>query len=314
MLRPFAADDAALHVVRGQVDDRDGRLGDVVGGRALDAEREDVARPAVGLSSRLLLDLAHQLGHVVARIFLGLLQERLARLRRAHAGDALERLDRLPVRDLELVGKLLRVRLAVAQRLVTPVLLERARLELFLALHHALLGAGKLGPAVAELSLDLAPDPWTSSLASSLASLSSVSASRRASLTSLSASRSAPASLPEARLRRIRYPRPTPAASASTATRIVIIHLVPSPFPGHEKAGHSARPMPRSRVQTRYRSSCRDVQGSGRSRSEQTSQNSHGRPLGRRCQARSVVLSTCIALHERGFQCTGTRTSRACGF
>ena len=53
----LAADDAALHVVRGQVHDRDGRLGDVVGGGALDAEREDVAGAPVGLAARLLLDL-----------------------------------------------------------------------------------------------------------------------------------------------------------------------------------------------------------------------------------------------------------------
>ena len=62
----LAADDAALHVVAGQVDDRDGRLGDVVGRRALDAEREDVARPPVGFAPGLFLDGAHHLGHVVA--------------------------------------------------------------------------------------------------------------------------------------------------------------------------------------------------------------------------------------------------------
>ena len=66
----LAADDAALHVVGGQVHDRDGGLGDVVGGGALDAQREDVAGAPVGLPARLLIDLPDELGHLVARLVL----------------------------------------------------------------------------------------------------------------------------------------------------------------------------------------------------------------------------------------------------
>ena len=54
---PLAADDAALHVVGRQGDDRHGGLGDVVGGGALDGQREDVASAAVGFAARLFLDL-----------------------------------------------------------------------------------------------------------------------------------------------------------------------------------------------------------------------------------------------------------------
>jgi len=155
---PLAADDAALHVVGGQVDDGDGRLGDMVGRRPLDAQREDVARPPVGLATRLLLDLAHELGHVVSGLLLGPLEQLLARLRRAHPRDALQGPDDLLASGLDLLGQLLDVRLAVAQRLVAPVLLDGARLELLLALDHALLGAGQLRAPLAQLLLDLAAD------------------------------------------------------------------------------------------------------------------------------------------------------------
>ena len=55
----LAADDAALHVVGGQLDDRDGRLGGVAGGEPLHDDGEDVAHAPVGVALGLLLDLAH---------------------------------------------------------------------------------------------------------------------------------------------------------------------------------------------------------------------------------------------------------------
>src|SRR5450756_2034696 len=80
---PLAADDAALHVVGRQVDHRHGGLGDVVGGGALDGQREDVAGAAVGFAARLFLDLADELGHLVARLVLRLLEQHVLGLRRA---------------------------------------------------------------------------------------------------------------------------------------------------------------------------------------------------------------------------------------
>ena len=152
----LAADDAALHVVGRQVDHRDGGLGDVVGGGALDAQREDVAGAAVGLAARLFLDLAHELGHLVAGLVLGLLEQHVLGLRGAQPGDALELDHRLVVRVVELVGDALAVGVAVAQRLLAAVLLGAARVELLLALQQALLGLADLFATVAQLGLDLA--------------------------------------------------------------------------------------------------------------------------------------------------------------
>ena len=63
----LAADDAALHVVGGELDDRHRRLGGVAGGHALHDDGEDVAHAAVGVALGLLLDLAHAARAVVAR-------------------------------------------------------------------------------------------------------------------------------------------------------------------------------------------------------------------------------------------------------
>ena len=155
----LAADDAALHVVGGQVDHRDGRLGDVVGGGPLDAEREDVAGAAVGFAPRLFLDLAHELGHLVARLVLGLLEEGVPGLRGAHAGDALELDHRLLVRFVHLVGELLRVGVAVAQRLLATFEVCGARIELLVALELARLRLAELLATVAQLALYLGADP-----------------------------------------------------------------------------------------------------------------------------------------------------------
>src|SRR5450756_2724282 len=77
-----------------------------------------------------------------------------------------------------------------------------------------------------------------------------VSASRLASRSSFSASRSAPASLLEARLRRIRYPATTPTASPTTMyTAIIISVLSLHRSRGTKKAGQRARPVPHSLVQ-----------------------------------------------------------------
>jgi hypothetical protein len=88
---PLAADDAALHVVAGQLHDRDGRLGRVAGGQALHGHREDRAHAALGVALGLLLDGAQDLDRVVARLVLDLLEQRLLGLAGAQAGGALQR-------------------------------------------------------------------------------------------------------------------------------------------------------------------------------------------------------------------------------
>jgi len=62
----------------------------MIGRCALDGKREDVASATLRFALRLFLDGAHHLGHLVAHLVLGLLEEHLARLGHAQAGDALE--------------------------------------------------------------------------------------------------------------------------------------------------------------------------------------------------------------------------------
>ena len=77
----LAADDAALHVVGGELDDGHRGLGRVAGGEALHDDGEDVADAAVGVALGLLLDLAHEPRRVVADLVLELLEQDLLGLR-----------------------------------------------------------------------------------------------------------------------------------------------------------------------------------------------------------------------------------------
>src|SRR5881628_22769 len=87
---PLAADDAPLHVVAGERDDRDGALGDELPRQALDGDRDDLLGGAIGLLARLPLDLPDVPGRVVAGLILHLLDEGLLGLVARHAGGLLE--------------------------------------------------------------------------------------------------------------------------------------------------------------------------------------------------------------------------------
>ena len=66
----LAPDDAALHLVVGQRHDRDGDIRDLVGGAALDGQRDDLARSGLSLLARDGLDLAGaQRGGAVSVLF-----------------------------------------------------------------------------------------------------------------------------------------------------------------------------------------------------------------------------------------------------
>ena len=86
----LAADDAALHVVGGELDDGHGGLGGVAGGQPLHHDGEDVAHAAVGVALGLLLDLAQELGRVVADLVLELLEQLVLGLRGRHPRRPLE--------------------------------------------------------------------------------------------------------------------------------------------------------------------------------------------------------------------------------
>jgi hypothetical protein len=72
------ADDAALHLVGRELDDRHRRLGGEVGGHALDGEGDDLARLALGFALSLLLDLADRVGGLGLGGLGQILQELLA--------------------------------------------------------------------------------------------------------------------------------------------------------------------------------------------------------------------------------------------
>ena len=67
---PLTADDAALHVVGGQLDERDGRLGGRARGDPLQRVGDEVARAPLRLGRRLLLHLPDAAGELVADLLL----------------------------------------------------------------------------------------------------------------------------------------------------------------------------------------------------------------------------------------------------
>ena len=137
----FAADDAALHVVGGQLDDADRRLGGVAGGEALHDDGEDVAHAPVGVALGLLLDLADEAGGIVTDLVLELLEQELLGLGGGVAGRALERF------DVALVGfgGLL---LAAGERLRLGLELGGARVQRRFTADEALLETADLLPVL----------------------------------------------------------------------------------------------------------------------------------------------------------------------
>src|SRR5437773_1495320 len=80
----LAADDAALHFVRREGHGRDGRLRCVLGGEALDGEREDLLRILLSVAARLFLQIPHQRRRLAPRLVLEAPQQLLLRF---HSGE-----------------------------------------------------------------------------------------------------------------------------------------------------------------------------------------------------------------------------------
>ena len=271
--------------------------------------------------ARLLLDLAHQLGHVVARLFFGALQERLARLRGAHARDALEGLERLlgvrqPRAPPRASACSPRGRASDWSRRSCSRARASSCSSRWIMRCSALSSSARRSRSSASTS---PRTRWTSSLASSLRLFEqglglAPGVARRASRPRARR----PASLPEARLRRTRYPRPTPAASASTPPRCRIMSS-PHRYRHTKRPGNCPACAPLARTE-RYLSSCRRVQGSGRATCAQTSQTSRVRPLGRVRQAhgRSIAVvyrsaRARVSMHRHTRLCVH-EDSRGCPF
>ena len=115
---PLTADDPALHVVGGQLDERHGRLGRGARRDPLQRVGDEVPRPALRLARGLLLHLADPAGELVPHLLLRLVQDPLPRLARGHRRDALELLALRLLERLQLLLELLQVLLTVGDALV----------------------------------------------------------------------------------------------------------------------------------------------------------------------------------------------------
>ena len=152
----LAPDDAPLHLVRLERDDRDGGLRGVAPGHPLHDGRKDAARATVGVAAGLLLHVADQDGALVAQLVLELLEEDLLRLADAEPRDPLELLELAVARPLQLLALMLEVAPAVLERALTPLHLSQPDVERLLLPEDALLSAGELHSPLAQLVLDVA--------------------------------------------------------------------------------------------------------------------------------------------------------------
>ena len=91
----LAADDPALHLVAGEMDDGHGVLGRVVGGDALHRGDDDLARLLLRLVAGPSLDRAGELDRVVLGLLADRLEQHALRVLGGQPGDALERDDLL---------------------------------------------------------------------------------------------------------------------------------------------------------------------------------------------------------------------------
>ena len=152
----LAADDAALHLVAGEVDDADRVLGGVVRGHALHRGDDDLAGLVVGLLAGASLDGAGELDGVVLGLLAdGLEQDPLGVLG-GQAGHLLQGGDALLVQAAELLALVLEVALAVVD--LAALLLEhvRALVQLLVAREEAPLQVLQLRALGARLVLGLA--------------------------------------------------------------------------------------------------------------------------------------------------------------
>ena len=151
----LAADDAALHVVARELDDRHGRLRRMARRDALQRVGDERARPAPRVGPCLLLHLAHGARKLVANEVLRPLEHRGLGLAKRHSGGALELDHRLVANRLELVLKLLQMHLAVADSLLAAPDLDGLLVELGLPLRDPLLDLRDLDAPALHLAVDL---------------------------------------------------------------------------------------------------------------------------------------------------------------
>ena len=149
------ADDASLHVVRGELHDRHRRLGGVARRHPLECVGDEVAGTAPGLGLGLLLHLANTARQLVPNSLFRARHDLGLGLAARHAGDTLELLQLLVLRALELLLKLLHVCLAVGHTLIPSLELREAPVDVLLQRAQPFLCLDRLGPAGLQLALDV---------------------------------------------------------------------------------------------------------------------------------------------------------------
>ena len=155
----LAPDYAALHLIIGQREHRDGALGDELAGEAFDCDRDDSFRATVGLFARLFFDDPDMLGGVGARLSDHLVHQGALGLLASQSGDRLELGPRLVDQRLMLFLFFAEIFLARAETLIAAVEVRLAPFECFLALFESLLAGFEflfdrsyLAPAIAHLT------------------------------------------------------------------------------------------------------------------------------------------------------------------
>ena len=151
----LTADDAALHVVGGQLDERDGRLGGRARSDPLQRVGDEVAGAPLRLGGRLLLHLPDASRELVADLLLGLGEDLLPRLAGRHRRDLLEESLLLVLEVLQVFLQLLEVDLAVGDSLLAPDQLGQLPVDVVLLREHALLDLEHLVAAAPQLALQL---------------------------------------------------------------------------------------------------------------------------------------------------------------
>ena len=144
----LAADDPALHVVGGKLDERDSRLRGVVGRDALQSVRDEVAGAPLRFGLGLLLHLPDASCKLVADQLFRAAEEVRLGLVRGHARDPLELLQLGVLRLLQLLLQLLRVRLPVGDALLATGQLRKLAVDLVFLCEDPLLDLDDLGAAL----------------------------------------------------------------------------------------------------------------------------------------------------------------------
>ncbi len=159
----LAADDPPLHLVVGKHDDRDGGLGDVVGGRPLDRHADDPLRLPGGLLAGLVLDPLDDVGRLDLGLVLHDADQLVARLLGGEAGDLLETAALLLHHPVEVAFLLFEGLLAAGQgavelvELLLPLgLLVGLLVEVVFLLGEAPLEGLQLGAPLARRRLEFA--------------------------------------------------------------------------------------------------------------------------------------------------------------